>query len=136
MLRSFLKPLLRDASTFVMDLLFPIRCLICETEGPNFICTDCRPLLSKVDFQICIVCKKPSLGGLTHAHCQSPHTADGLISFFDYHDEKVADILIKGKYSFLPAVYRELGTLIAKRVAENYPAWLKATSYQLNTCPQ
>lgn len=135
MFRSFLQPLFRDASTFVMDLLFPIRCLICETEGPNFICTDCGPLLSKVDFQICIVCKKPSLGGFTHPPCQSPHTADGLISIFDYHDQNVAEILIQGKYSFIPQIYKELGVLMAERLTQNYPGLLKATPYALTATP-
>ncbi len=135
MFRSFLKPLFRDASTFVMDLLFPIRCLICETEGPNFICTDCRPLLSKVDFQICIVCKKPSLGGLTHPHCQSPHMADGLVSVYDYHDPRVSDILIKGKYSFLPEVYKQLAEMIANVIKKDFPFLLTPNTHNLIPVP-
>ncbi|MEK7617685.1 MAG: phosphoribosyltransferase family protein [Patescibacteria group bacterium] len=75
-----------------------------------------------------------SIGGLTHPHCQSPHAADGLISIFDYTDEKVADILIKGKYSFLPDVYKELAALMAKRIKTDFP-FLVANSCELAYVP-
>ncbi|MEK7161125.1 MAG: hypothetical protein AAB729_00335, partial [Patescibacteria group bacterium] len=77
---------------------------------------DCKACLKTLEFQRCIVCQKSALFGQTHPKCLTPQGADGLISFFNYHDEKVAQILIKGKYSFLQEVYKILGALIAKKL--------------------
>src|ERR1700733_11380366 len=108
MYKSFIKPFYQDLRTFVLDTLFPITCLCCGKEG-SFICVDCKSLLKPVPHQICIACQKPAPFGVTHALCQTPHGADGLISFYDYHDEKVAQIIISGKYKFIPGVYEILG---------------------------
>lgn len=134
MFHSFLKPLYRDLKTLVLDTLFPIYCLVCETEGPKFICDKCQSQLVPLPHQFCIVCQKYSLGGLTHPKCLTPHTADGLISIFDYHDTQVADILIKGKYSFLPQVYEELGGVLAKAINQDF-SYLNATPYTLTAIP-
>lgn len=132
MYHDLLKPFLSDIKTLVLDTLFPIRCLACETEGPKFICDDCAAALAPLPHQFCISCQKPSIGGLTHPKCLTPHAADALISVFDYHDEKVANILIKGKYSFLPAVYQELGKLMAEKLITDHPHLLNQKSKILN----
>jgi len=130
MYQSLIKPLWTDIKTFVLDTLFPKRCLSCETEG-KFLCLDCKANLKTLEHQRCIVCQKPSPFGFTHPRCLTPHGADGLISFFNYHDEKVAQILIKGKYSFLPEVYQILGSILAEKIKKDFPHLLQATSYQL-----
>jgi competence protein ComFC len=120
MYQTFIKPLYLDVKTFVLDTLFPISCLACGEEG-TWICADCKSTIGKLEHQRCIVCQKNTPFGLTHPHCQTPHGADGLISFLNYHDQKVADILIKGKYNFLPGVYEELGKLLAGQLKTQYP---------------
>ena len=108
MYQTLLKPLYLDIKTFVLDTLFPISCLSCGEEG-SFICGDCKATMKTLEHQRCIVCQKNTPFGITHPHCQTPWGADGLISFYDYHDEKVSKILIKGKYSFIPMTYEILG---------------------------
>ncbi len=130
MLHSFLKPLYHDLKTLILDTLFPIYCLACEKENKGFLCETCKPKLTCLPFQICIACHKMSIGGLTHPACQTPHLPEGLISIFDYSDEKVANILIKGKYSFLPNVYKELGLIIANILKTDFPFLLQPTTYQ------
>ncbi len=128
MYQDLLKPLFLDVKTFVLDTLFPITCLTCSEEG-SFICSDCQSLLKKLENQRCIVCQKPTPFGLTHPGCLTPHGADGLISFYDYHDPKVAQILIKGKYSFLPDVYKALGKILAKKLKVGYSVLLTPSTY-------
>ena len=120
MYQNFIKPLFFDVRKFILDTLFPITCLACEREG-LFICPDCQSLLTKLEHQRCIACQKPTPFGLTHPKCQTPHGADGLISFYDYHDKKVANIIIKGKYNFLPTVFATLGKIIATKLSQQYP---------------
>ncbi len=131
MLNSFFKPLFSDIKTFVLDTLFPKHCLACEAEG-EFICMDCKACLKTLEFQRCIVCQKPAPFGQTHPRCLTPFGADGLVSFYDYHDEKVAQILIKGKYSFLPEVYKTLGEMMAKKLQSDASPILNLKSSILN----
>ncbi len=131
MINSFLKPFYHDLKTLILDTLFPIYCLVCEQESQQFICNNCKIQLTRLPHQVCIVCHKMSIGGLTHPKCLSPHTADGLISIFDYSDEKIANILIKGKYSFIPTIYKELGLIISDILKADFPCFLQPTAYNL-----
>jgi len=134
MYKTFIKPLFVDVKTFVLDTLFPISCLSCGAEG-GFICADCKATMKVLEHQRCIVCQKNTPFGITHPHCQTPHGADGLISFYDYHDEKVSKILIAGKYSFIPMTYEILGQMIAKQLKLQHPDLTSANSYELAYIP-
>lgn len=134
MYQTFLKPLFSDIKTFVLDTLFPISCLSCGKEG-DFICADCKITLTELEHQRCIVCQKPTPFGLTHSLCQTPHGANALISFYDYHDEKMAKIIIGGKYNFLPGVYKILAGMIAEKIQTNFTSLLQANSYFLIPIP-
>jgi len=118
MYQTLIKPFLQDAKKYFLDTFFPIRCLVCNKEG-QYICGNCAGGLKRLEQQRCIVCEKPSVGGMTHLYCQTPFGADGLISVFDYHDENVKNIIIKGKYSFVPDIYRILGAMIANEIKSN-----------------
>ena len=134
MYTDLIKPLFTDIKTFILDTLFPISCLGCGTEGA-FVCVDCKSVLKKLEHQRCIVCQKPAVFGLTHPGCLTPHCADGLISFYDYHDDKVAQIIIKGKYSFLPGAFEELGTMIADKIQNQNPSLVTRNSSLLTPIP-
>ncbi len=98
-------------------------------------CVNCKSLLTKLEHQRCIACQKPSPFGLTHPSCQTPHMADGLISFYDYHDKKVSKILIAGKYFFLKDIYKTLATMVAEKINNNFPNLLSPNSYFLTPIP-
>ena len=134
MYQTLFKPLFIDIKTFVLDTLFPISCLSCGQEG-DFICADCKSTMKKLEHQRCIVCQKNTPFGVTHPHCQTPHGADGLISFYDYHDEKVSKIIIAGKYNFIPMVYEILGQMIANQLKIQHPDLTTANSYELAYIP-
>lgn len=117
------QPIYSDLKNVILDTLFPIHCLVCSREG-NFICAVCKSQLTRLETQICIVCKKPSPFGITHSGCESPHGVDGLIAVLNYRDENVSNCIIQGKYSFLPGVFKELGELLAYTLAHEYPQFL------------
>ncbi|MDR3642175.1 MAG: phosphoribosyltransferase family protein [Candidatus Doudnabacteria bacterium] len=135
MYQTLLKPLFADVKTFVLDTLFPIHCLACEKENREFICVDCKMWLKKLEFQRCVVCQKQAAFGKTHPGCMTPRCADGLIGFYDYHDKKVAQIIIKGKYNFLPSAFRSLAELIAPKISADHPHLLSATPLALSPIP-
>jgi len=108
--QNWIKPITKDLSDFILDILFPTTCLSCEKEG-NLLCAECQSALLKVPFQQCILCHKPSPLGFTHSGCKTAHGPDGLISVFDYHDDKISKSIIHGKYYFIKGAYRLLGNL-------------------------
>jgi len=108
-------------SKFILDTLFPISCLGCGTEG-KYVCAVCESKLTLNPEQICIICKRPSLAGLTHPKCQSPYTADQLICAYDYNDEVISGLIIRGKYYFIPNIFKLLGEIMAPRLKADYPA--------------
>lgn len=133
MYQSLIKPLFADIKKFALNVLFPIRCVVCEKEG-LFLCADCQNKLTPLPLQYCVACQKTSPFGLTHPKCISPHTADALVSIFDYHDENVGKIIIAGKYKFIPAIFEILGNLIAKKFVDGYPSIL-SEPYTLTPIP-
>ncbi len=133
MYQTFIKPFWLDIKTFVLDTLFPISCVSCGGEG-NFICAECKISLTVLERQRCIACQKQAIFGFTHPGCQTPHGADGLISFYDYHDDKVAKIIIAGKYKFISEVYNIFGKTVAQKIKNDH-THLTANSYELAYVP-
>lgn len=122
--KNFLHPFYSDIEGFVLDTLFPISCLACGKEA-SFICSACQINLTELKHQRCMGCHKHAPFGITHPHCQKPAMAEGLISFFDYHDERVSEIVIKGKYSFIPNAYALLGKLMAEKIVSSHEHLLR-----------
>ncbi len=121
-----------DIGSWLLDLLFPIRCLICGQEDKQFICLFCKSQLEPVNGQICAMCRKSSMGGITHAGCQTAWGPNGLISLLNYQDTNVARLIIQGKYSFLPGVFEAFGKLLAHTIYEKHDHLLKE---QYLLCP-
>ncbi len=68
----------------LLDFLFPKRCVSCRKPG-EYICTNCFTYLSFNDSQICLVCNKNSINGLTHPGCIGRYAIDGSFSSLSYN---------------------------------------------------
>ncbi len=132
--QKIIKPFYKDFSKLILDTVFPITCLSCEAEGA-LICTECQAQLSKAKNQICIACKKPTPFGLTHSYCKSPQNPDALITVFDYHDKKVAKIVIFAKYSFLPKSYEILGNILSTSLLTDFSNLISTENLVLTPIP-
>jgi len=92
---------------FLLDILFPKRCVSCGRLGA-YICSRCIHLLVpiKETDAICPVCEQSAIDGQTHPRCQGRYTPDGLTSFFRYHS--IAKHCIRAiKYRFVSDVVGE-----------------------------
>ncbi len=69
----------------ILDLLFPKRCVGCGKVGKYF-CVRCQLKIQTIDQNetICPVCEKGAIDGITHPHCKTRYSLDGLTSFFHY----------------------------------------------------
>lgn len=101
--------------TFLLDLLFPKFCFRCENYGSYF-CAECIWLTPRLLIQLCVVCQKPSLAGLTHPKCVGKFLPDRLTVLYDYHTYPIANLIVQGKYNFVPDIFKGLGRLLASEL--------------------
>ena len=102
---------------FLLDFLFPRRCLGCGRWGRYF-CEDCLKTIKPFKKQICPVCGKPAISGKTHALCQTKYSLDGLISIFPY-EGAIKEAITKLKYKFVTDLAEELVALIVQIIKES-----------------
>ncbi|MCX6724568.1 MAG: ComF family protein [Candidatus Shapirobacteria bacterium] len=95
-----------------IDLFFPKHCLGCEQEG-HYFCSACQKQIKTLEFQICPVCEKPAINGLTHPCCQSRYSLDGLVSLFPY-EGIIKNAISKLKYHFVTDLAEELFVLMIR----------------------
>ncbi len=103
----------------LLDLLFPPRCLGCNKLGSYF-CPSCQKEIKVWPIQICPVCCRSAIHGLTHPKCQTKYKPDGLVSIFVYQG-LIKEAIRKLKYQ--PWRYHlaeELTTLITQNLPPNF----------------
>ena len=97
----------------LLNLLFPRRCISCRKIGRYF-CKKCTVKIEFTTYQICPVCEKPAIAGITHPRCQTRYSLDGLTSVFRYNG--VIRKAVKGiKYRFVSDLAQEFISLIPDR---------------------
>lgn len=103
----------------ILDLLFPRRCIGCESFGRYF-CDKCRSSIrtSELSEAICPVCEKPAIDGATHPRCKTRYCLDGLISFFRYNGI-IRQATKAVKYRLVTDLVDEFIGLVSLRVFNN-----------------
>lgn len=98
---------------FLASLLFPKRCIRCAKSG-DYVCDGCFATISFLQYQLCGICQKGSLDGLTHPSCRTKYGIDGIISSIAYKG-----IVKKLLYQFKYRPYLlDLKTILGKLLYE------------------
>jgi ComF family protein len=85
---------------FILDLIFPVECLGCGSEG-DWMCQKCFGRMRFNDTQYCFHCKKEKTFGRFCSSCREFYHLDGILIAGDYEDKLIVN-LIKGlKYRFI-----------------------------------
>lgn len=106
------------ASTWFLDLVFPVRCAGCGKFG-GYICRRCLGTIAiKKNFE-CIGCKRNTPFGQTCFLCAKTNSIDQLLIVADYKNPLVEKSLKFLKYKFIRDLGRPLSVLIKK-----YLKWL------------
>ncbi len=101
----------------LLDLIFPKRCVSCRKIGRYF----CKTCISKIKFiihQICPVCEKAAIDGITHPRCKTKYSLDGLTAFFHY-DGPIRQAVKLLKYRFVSDLAKEFINLIPSSLFSN-----------------
>ncbi len=101
------------------DVFYPKYCFGCR-RASGYLCKFCVDKVSILTQTFCVVCNEPSAQGFTHRTCKTPATPDRLLSALEYQDEIVSDMIITGKYHFIPTLFAVLGVLTAHTILQNH----------------
>jgi competence protein ComFC len=89
----------------IIDLIFPKSCFGCES-GEAYFCKSCGKRASFAD-QICPVCSKKAIDGVTHIKCKRPQGLGGFYSVWKY-EGVVRKSILGLKYKFATEVARDI----------------------------
>lgn len=67
----------------ILDFIFPKHCVSCKKLG-DYICADCFSTISFNPYEICLVCNRGSIDGLTHPFCKTRYSIDGAFTSISY----------------------------------------------------
>jgi competence protein ComFC len=83
---------------YLLDFLFPKRCVGCGVYGKDLCCKCFREL--PIAEQICPECGRESPMGWTHVGCKKQLGMDGLIVIYDYQDKTLKAAIDGVKFDF------------------------------------
>lgn len=101
----------------LVDVVYPINCLGCGKRG-KYVCSSC---LQKVGFaeNVCYVCKKPAIDGITHTKCKGKLGLDAVVAVWNYKGV-IKRAIISLKYKYATSVTNELAEITAKIISDKY----------------
>jgi len=120
-----MKKLLTGLKNRTINLIFPIKCVICEKETTTrkknkLICTDCLKNLSPSLNFYCPFCEARTADAKLCFSCLPPHSSlsdkfylDRLLYLFPYQDFKIQKVIKAFKYRFIKELEIPLGRLMA-----------------------
>jgi len=103
---------------FVIDLIFPIRCVSCRREGEWF-CSSCAAKVSLSQKQFCPVCWNFNLGGKVCENCKTKTPLAGLRVAASYAENPTLASAVKTlKYKFSKPLARNLAGILTRAITQ------------------
>lgn len=99
----------------ILDFILPLRCPGCNKQGA-WICEECLSKVQPVETYTCAVCGKNSIKGMTHRRCQSRHSLDRIISFYQFKGP-VREAVHWLKYRNVTGLAKFLADLMVEEIA-------------------
>jgi len=107
---SFIKHA-RKWRDFILDLIFPVECLGCNSTG-EWLCQKCFSKIRLNKIQHCFHCKKEKTFGRFCASCRVFYSLDGVLIAGDYKDKLIAASIKNLKYKFVKEMADPLSDLL------------------------
>ena len=115
----------------LLDLLFPKRCVSCGQVG-SYLCSECLKKVKFCQFQICPVCRKPSITGAVHSKCRTRYSLDGLTSISQF-EGPVRSAIKKIKYKWVADLADELVGIVLENLWKE--KWLPDDKFTIVSVP-
>lgn len=104
---------LQKAGKHLLDLVFPLACLGCGSEG-NWLCRDCGRALKPYPSRHCPFCGRPTLFGATCQTCRARRALAGALSFYPYAHPLVQTLIHVWKYDGVTEIASVLGQMAGR----------------------
>lgn len=98
----------------ILDIFYPKKCSGCQKKGVYF-CKDCVGSSKSCFPQICPICGRASVDGVTHIRCKRRIYPEGLTSLWNYEGVSKKAIL-KLKYKFVSDLVEELSGIVVDKL--------------------
>lgn len=98
------------------EFFFPKRCVGCHKMGA-YLCLDCRNLIRPVDVQLCAMCDRPAVDGMTHPICKTRYSVDGLTTAYKFRPI-IKDLVHELKYRGVSDVISLCARLLARKTPQ------------------
>lgn len=102
---------------FLLDVIFPLECISCSTEG-LWICDKCFAKIPTKISQDCLFCGKSNLFGNFCTKCRTGFALDGVLVASNYNDKLLSETIKIFKYKFVKELSTPLSGLLIKTVEE------------------
>ncbi len=109
---SDMASILKFGLNVIADMFYPKYCFGCRRAG-SYLCKFCMTQIPDVAQHFCIVCNSVARQGFTHTQCLGPLKPERMLNAFPYQNAVVSDMIITGKYYFIPEVFAVLGAMCA-----------------------
>lgn len=106
---------IKKTTGYILDLVFPISCIICGTEGV-FLCEKCALRLPRLEKQRCSACFTAAPFGKTHPECLTKQVLDGAVAALDYKHPDTKKVITIYKYRFITDLSKPLGDMITEQL--------------------
>lgn len=124
-----IKNVIEKIQRFILDTIFPVRCVSCKKEG-SWICKDCFAQIKTNNEQVCGICEKMiTPDGRTCLSCKKPTRKksagaylDGFVVASSYSQKTISKAVHIFKYRFVSDLHRQLGDLMVEVLSKtNFP---------------
>jgi ComF family protein len=104
---------------FILDLIIPAKCVICDEEG-SFLCQKCFHKILKIKTPFCPECKRITPNGNYCRNCRRKYQLSGIISAAHY-DKILKKIIYAYKYDGVRELAKPLSRILIERLNGNFP---------------
>ena len=105
--------MLQSVTEFILDVLFPKKCVGCGREGA-FTCENCRPALAATA-PTCFVCEKRSPDGSICEPCKPETRLRQFVAPLRYHDHFTRELI----HTFKFGGAKEISKILAKEITDS-----------------
>ena len=115
-----MKQQLKKINEFFLDILFPIKCLVCNKDG-EWICDDCFSEIEIESKNKCPKCLKENNDGSFCKKCQVTSKMSGIVVSASYENKLLQKAVHILKYKYV----KGLSLPLAKILKEGFNSWTK-----------
>jgi len=111
---------IKTIKTYLLNLLFPLKCLGCRVEGA-WLCRNCFSQIKQTEQQYCPVCKRTARDfGAVCRFCKNKTSLDGVFVAADDKSGRLKKLIHQFKYNFITEVENDLTRILLSSFLKEY----------------